>query len=138
MNTSIGKNNKRDKIIYWIATGLIVLFELSGAFFMNSEMAKEGMRHLGLPEWFRWEVSIGHLIGAILLIIPINKRVKEWVYVAFGIDFISAVIAYLSVEGVTANFLSPLISFGILVVSYVYYHKLKDEKSDRSIQDKCA
>ncbi len=127
MNTTIIKNNKRDKIIYWIATGLIAFFELSGSLFMNSEMAKEGMRHLGLPDWFRWEVSIGHLIGGILLVVPINKRIKEWVYVAFGIDFISAFIAYLSIDGFGVNTLTPLISFGILIVSYIYYHKLKNQ-----------
>ena len=124
-NTS--KQRKKYKIIYWISTGLIALFELSGAFFMNSEMAKEGMRHLGLPEWFRWELSIGHLIGGILLIVPINKRLKEWVYVAFGIDFISAFIAYLSIDGITGNTFSPLLMLGILIVSYIYYHKLKNQ-----------
>ncbi|MEO9003255.1 MAG: DoxX family protein, partial [Ginsengibacter sp.] len=109
---SINKQNKKYKIIYWISTGLIALFELSGVFFINSEMAKEGMRHLGLPEWFRWELSIGHLIGGILLIVPINMRIKEWVYVAFGIDFFSAFIAYLSIDGITGNTFSPLISLG--------------------------
>jgi hypothetical protein len=104
------------------------LFELSGAFFINSEMAKEGTRHLGLPEWFRWEVSIGHIIGGILLIVPIHKRIKEWVYVAFGIDFISATIAYLSVDGFGMNALSPVIMFGLLVVSYIYYHKIQKQK----------
>jgi uncharacterized membrane protein YphA (DoxX/SURF4 family) len=117
------KKNKTNKIIYWISTGLISLFEISGAFFMNSAAAIEGTRHLGLPEWFRWEVSIGHLIGGILLIIPINKRVKEWVYVAFGIDFISAFIAYLSVDGWVANTFSPLIMLFLLVVSYIYYYR---------------
>jgi uncharacterized membrane protein YphA (DoxX/SURF4 family) len=126
MNTS--KINKRDRIIYWISTGIIALFELSGAFFINSEMAKEGTRHLGLPEWFRWEVSIGHIIGGILLIVPIHKRIKEWVYVAFGIDFISATIAYLSVDGFGMNALSPVIMFGLLVVSYIYYHKIQKQK----------
>ena len=87
------KQTKKYKIIYWISTGIIAAWELFGAFFMNSELAKEGMRHLGLPDWFRWEVSIGHLIGGILLVVPIHKRIKEWVYVAFGIDFISAFIA---------------------------------------------
>jgi uncharacterized membrane protein YphA (DoxX/SURF4 family) len=123
------KNLKSAKIIYWITTGLIALFELSGAFFMNSEMAKEGMRHLGLPEWFRWEVSIGHLIGGILLIVPVNKRIKEWVYVAFGIDFISAFIAYATIDGLVFNTFSPLITLALLVVSYVYYHKLQNAKS---------
>lgn len=117
------KRNKTSKIIYWISTGLISLFEVSGAFFMNSQAAIEGTRHLGLPEWFRWEVSIGHLIGGVLLIIPINKRIKEWVYVAFGIDFISAFIAYVSVDGWVANTFSPLIMFVLLVVSYIYYYR---------------
>ncbi|HET7115320.1 MAG TPA: DoxX family protein [Hanamia sp.] len=121
---------KKYKIIYWISTGLIAAWELSGAFFMNSELAKEGMRHLGLPDWLRWEVSIGHLIGGILLIVPIPKRIKEWVYVAFGIDFISAFIAYLSIDGITGNNFSPLIFLGILIVSYVYYHKLKNVQND--------
>jgi hypothetical protein len=126
MNTS--KVSKKNTIIYWISTGIIALFELSGAFFINSEMAKEGTRHLGLPEWFRWEVSIGHIIGGILLIVPIHKRIKEWVYVAFGIDFISAAIAYLSVDGFGMNVLSPVIMFGLLVVSYIYYHKIQKQK----------
>ena len=126
-------NRKKYKIIYWISTGIISLFELSGAFFINSEMAKEGMRHLGLPEWFRWEVSIGHVIGGILLILPINKRIKEWVYVAFGIDFISAFIAYLSIDGWVGNTFSPLVMLALLIISYIYYHKLKSQNNDRSI-----
>jgi hypothetical protein len=124
MNNQENKKSKSNKIIYWISTGMISLFEISGAFFMNSQVAIEGTRHLGLPEWFRWEVSIGHLIGGILLIAPINKRIKEWTYVAFGIDFISAFIAYVSIDGWVANTFSPIIMFGLLVVSYVYYHRL--------------
>ena len=132
MNTPI-VIHKRDTIIYWISTGIIALFELSGAFFINSEMAKEGTRHLGLPEWFRWEVSIGHIIGGILLLVPINKRIKEWVYVAFGIDFISATIAYLSVDGFGMNALFPVTMFGLLVVSYIYYHKIQRQKELQKI-----
>ena len=130
---NISKRTKNYKIIYWISTGLIALFELSGAFFINSQVAIDGMHHLQLPDWFRWEVSIGHLIGGVLLIVPINKRIKEWVYAGFGIDFISAFIAYLSIEGITANTFSPLISLGILIVSYIYYHKLKNLKDGGSI-----
>ncbi len=130
---SIDKSRKKNKIIYWISTSLIALFELSGAFFMNSQMAIDGMHHLQLPDWFRWELSIGHLIGGILLLIPINKRIKEWVYIAFGIDFISAFIAYLSIDGWIGNTFSPLISLALLIVSYIYYHKLKTQRNDRSI-----
>lgn len=122
-------NIKRDKIIFWIPTALLALFELSGAFFMNSQIAIEGMHHLGLPNWFRWEVSIGHLIGGILLVVPVNRRIKEWMYVAFGIDFLSAFVAYATIDGLVFNTFSPLISLALLVVSYVYYHKLQNAKS---------
>jgi uncharacterized membrane protein YphA (DoxX/SURF4 family) len=122
-------NIKRDKIIFWIPTALLALFELSGAFFMNSQMAIDGMHHLGLPDWFRWEVSIGHLIGGILLVVPVHKRIKEWMYVAFAIDFISAFIAYASIDGLVFNTFSPLINLALLIISYVYYHKLQNAKS---------
>ncbi len=124
--TTINKSTKTNKIIYWIATGLIALFELSGSFFMNSQMAIDGMKHLGVPEWFRWELNIGHLIGGILIILPVGKRLKEWTYVAFGIDYISALIAIVATDGLTASSFSPIITMAILIVSYVYYHKLKD------------
>lgn len=122
----------KTKIIYWISTGILSLWEISGAFFMNSQMAIDGMHHLQLPDWFRWEVSIGHLIGGILLITPLRKRIKEWIYVAFGIDFISAIIAYLAIDGISANAFSPLIVLFLLIVSYIYYHKLITLKDGRS------
>lgn len=118
------KKSKGLIITYWIATGLVALFELSGAFYIDSEIAKEGMRHLQLPEWFRWIVSIGHIVGGILLIVPVPPRIKEWTYVAFGIDFISAFIAYMSIDGFGANAMSPVVMLVLLVVSYVCYHKI--------------
>jgi lipid-A-disaccharide synthase-like uncharacterized protein len=125
MNVTLTKKEKTDRVIYWIATGILGLFLLSGIFFMNSKMAIDGMHHLGVPEWFRWELSIGHIIGGILLLVPINSRIKEWNYVALGIDCLSAMIAYLSVDGAVANSFSPLVNFGILVVSYIFYHRIK-------------
>ena len=96
---------------------------------MNSQMAIDGMHHLQLPDWFRWEVSIGHLIGGFLLVIPVGARIREWVYVAFGIDFISAFIAYLYIDGLIGNTISPLVMLALLVVSYTFYHKLEQQQS---------
>jgi uncharacterized membrane protein YphA (DoxX/SURF4 family) len=125
MQTAIPRKNKTIKIIYWISTGILSLFLLSGAFFINSKMALDAMHHLGLPEWFRLEISIGHIIGGLLLILPVWPRLKEWNYVAMGIDIISASIAYFSVDGVVAQSFQPLISLTLLIISYVCYHKMK-------------
>jgi hypothetical protein len=127
MTMKTAKNTKSLKITYWIATGLLALFILSGSFFMNSAIAIEGIRHLGLPEWFRWELNIGHIIGGLLLILPVGRRIKEWNYVALGIDYISALIAHLAIDGAVASSFAPLFTMALLVMSYICYHKMKDE-----------
>ena len=44
---------KKDKIIYWIATSIISLFEgVMPALTSQTELAKEGIRHLAYPEYF--------------------------------------------------------------------------------------
>lgn len=127
-------NIKKYKIFYWTTTGLLAVFILPGIFFMNSPMAIEGTRHLGLPEWFRLEVSIAQFFGGLILIIPaFGKRLKEWAYVAFGIVYLSALIAHLAVDGFVLMSFTPLITFGILLISYISYHKLQDMKELRRV-----
>ncbi len=123
------KPTKSTVVIYWITTSLLALFILPGIFFANSEMAIEGTKHLGFPLWFHWELSIAKFIGGILLIIPmIPKRLKEWTYVAFGIDFISACIALIATDGFSAMALFPLFTMALLIVSYITYHRVYKDK----------
>ncbi|MGY4385053.1 hypothetical protein ACVWYN_002089 [Pedobacter sp. UYP24] len=43
---------KKDKIIYWTAATIIALFEgVIPALISQTELAKEGIRHLGYPEY---------------------------------------------------------------------------------------
>ena len=88
---------KTTKILYWVTTSIICLFA-STAIFMNSEMAKEGTQHVGIPRWLGLEISIGQLIGLVLLIVPaVPARFKEWAYVGFGIMYLSAINAHIAV-----------------------------------------
>lgn len=115
---------KNNIIIYWVSTGLIAAFILPGIFFAGSKMALEGTAHLGLPMWFHWELSIGKFIGGLILIFPFfPKRLKEWAYVALGIDFISAFIALTAVDGLTGMWYLPILFFMLLVISYITFHK---------------
>jgi hypothetical protein len=129
---------KKIKILYWVSTVFIALFAISGLFFMDSPQAIAGVKHLGLPLWFHSEITIGKFIGGLIIVLPfIPKRLKEWVYVAMGIDMLSAVIALISVDGITLNSFSPLIAFGILLVSYICYHKYTQvSDSPRTIQSR--
>jgi len=118
---------KRDRIIYWIVTGLLSLsLILAGYMYLTSPLMVAGFRHFGFPAFFRKELGVAKIIGAFILIIPgIPIRIKEWVYVATAIVFISAFIAHTSVDGITTT-LSPLISFAIWAVSFVFFNRINN------------
>jgi hypothetical protein len=125
---------KKDKIIFWTATILIFLFEgVMPAFTSQTELAKEGIRHLGYPEYFGNALVVFKVFGSLILIIPqLPKRVKEWAYAGFAFDFIFASISHTAVDGFTFNSIFPLIVFAVLIVSYVYYHKIYSNKKSIS------
>ncbi|OIQ96035.1 hypothetical protein GALL_220340 [mine drainage metagenome] len=125
-------NLKSTKITYWISTGLIALFILPGIFFLTSPQATEGIKHLGLPLWFHYELGIGKFIGGLIILIPFfPKRIKEWAYVALGIDMLSAVIGLASVDGFVPMSFAPLVTFAILLVSYISFHKLQNAQKNK-------
>jgi hypothetical protein len=57
----------------------------------------ESFQHLGFPGYFRVELAFAKLLGAVLLVVPVPPRVKEWAYAGFAITLGSALIAHLSV-----------------------------------------
>jgi hypothetical protein len=121
---------KTTKIIYWISTGIICLFSL-GAVQMNSQMAIDGANHLLIPRYLGLEVSIGQLIGLVLLIVPaVPSRFKEWAYVGYGIMYLTAINAHLAVGDAFVPYaLMGIIFFGLLLTSYITFHKLQAAKN---------
>ena len=95
------------------------------AFTSQTELAKEGIRHLGYPEYFGNALVVFKVLGALILVIPkLPKRLKEWAYAGFTFDFLFASISNTAVDGFSFNTIFPLIVLAILMVSYVYYHKI--------------
>jgi hypothetical protein len=124
------KKMKKEKIIFWTATTIITLFEgVMPALTSKTELAKEGIRHLGYPEYFGNALVVFKVLGVLALVIPqIPKRVKEWAYAGLAFDFIFASISHGAVDGMNVQTIFPLFVLGILAVSYVYYHKLSLNK----------
>lgn len=117
---------KKTKIIYWISTGLIFAFQgVMPALTGHTEMAKEGIRHLQYPDYFGTMLTVFKVLGSLVLIIPkIPKRAKEWAYAGFSFDFVCAAISLWVIDGFSGAVLFPLVILGVLMVSYVSYHKL--------------
>jgi hypothetical protein len=120
---------KKNDIIYWATTGLIFLFEgVMPALTSQSEMAKEGISHLGYPSYFGVMLTVFKVAGALALIIPqVPSRFKEWAYGCFFIEFIAAFWSHAAVDGFGGQSFFPLFVLGVLLVSYIYYHKRSGE-----------
>ena len=118
---------KTTKISYWATTIIIFLLDgLMPALTSNTDLAKEGISHLGYPDYFRVMLTIFKVVGGLVLILPfIKMRFKEWAYVGFGIDFICAGVSHWVVDGFGGDVIFPLVVFVLLAVSYISYHRLQ-------------
>jgi len=122
---------KKAKMIFWITTIIIFLFEgVMPALTSQTELAKEGIRHLGYPEYFGNALVVFKIIGVLILVIPqVSNRVKEWAYAGFAFDFIFASISHFAVDGLDFQSFFPLIFLVILAISYIYHHKVERYKN---------
>lgn len=130
------KASKTTKVIYWTTTIIIFLFEgVIPALTSNSQLAVEGVSHLGYPDYFRVMLTVFKVAGALAIVLPFVKgRVKEWAYAGFGMTFIAATISHWAADGADFQTFFPLVVFAILAASYTSYHKLQGEKSSYSIR----
>lgn len=111
---------KAKKIVYWSSTVIVALMMAFScySYLSNPEIAA-GFRHLGFPGYFRVELGLAKLLGAILLLAPVPARVKEWTYAGFTIVFISAFIAHTASGDPMAMAIMPLVFLALLIVSYL-------------------
>jgi len=117
---------KTTKMIYWISTGLVVAGMVMSFFnYLFNPVMVAGYAHIGFPDWFRVELGIAKLLGALALGIPaVPARVKEWAYACFFVNFFSAFLAHYFAGDPLVNQLAPILLLGVLVVSYLSREKL--------------
>lgn len=117
---------KTIKIIYWISTAIVSLMMIFSTYsYLTNDTIKGAFQHLGFPDYFRIELAIAKLLGALILIIPIKGLIKEWAYAGFTITFISAFIAHTASGDPVNNRVGPIIFLVVLAISYFTYSKGK-------------
>ena len=116
----------KNKIIFWISTGLLSLMMLfSATAYFTSEEVKQGFEQMGFSDAFRVELAIAKILGVVVLLIPAwPKIVKEWAYAGFGITFISAFIVHFSNGDPASAMVMPWVAFGLLTLSRVFLEKV--------------
>jgi DoxX-like family len=116
---------KKNKIIYWIATGIISFVMV----FSIYKMFTVEYNRFDLPNYFRIELTVFKILGLIVLLTPqFPVRIKEWAYAGFGITLISACVAHYYTGDSLLRSLDPIIFLVILAVSNVFLYKMKTVK----------
>lgn len=114
---------KRDKIIYWVATGLVAAGMAMSAFMYLSKNPElmSGFQQIGIPVYFIALLGVAKLLGAIALVAPVGTRLKEWAYAGFLFMFIGATWVHIATG---TPFVMPLMFLIILALSYVFWNKV--------------
>lgn len=118
---------KKNKIIYWTATGLLsALMLLSiGMYIFNNEMASQSFSALGYPVYLVYILATAKLLGLVAILTKKSETLKEWAYAGFSFNFILAVIAHLQVGD--GEFAPSLVALVLLAVSYFFEKKIADQ-----------
>ena len=117
--------NRTTKITYYVTTGIISAMMVFIAFeTLTKPEVKVSMNHLGFPDYFRIELGITKIIGAVLLWLPV-RLLKETAYIGFAIMFASPSLAHFAVNDPAAKVLTGMAFLAFLIVSYVSNAKLQ-------------
>jgi len=118
---------KTHNILFWSTTGLFAAFMLfSGYSYLTSEEMKGAFTFLGFPDFFRVELAIAKILGALALILPfVPKPLKIVAYVGFAINLVSAIVAHVAKDYHSYGFI--VFAIATLSLSYYSYVKLQPE-----------
>ena len=119
---------KTNKIIFWVATVIIALWEgvmpLATMLFTPAYVTV-GTNALGYPDYFAYALVICKALGVLAIVYPKTpSRLKEWAYAGLTFNLVFAFISHACVDQNIGYMLMPLVVLGILIVSYTYSRKL--------------
>jgi hypothetical protein len=107
-------------IAYWICTGMIVLAIGAGgaAQALRVQQNVQGMEALGYPLHFIVELGVWKVLGALTLLVPGFRLVKEWAYAGIFFDLTGAAVTAAANGSAAFHILAPLALMGMLVASW--------------------
>jgi hypothetical protein len=117
----------KNKIAYWIFT---ILFSLAMIFSSYGGLKPEPQAlqllhdQLGYPVYFIQFISVAKIFGAIAILIPSLKTIKEWAYAGLFFDLIGATYSIYSIsEKFDPGSLGMLVFIALGALSYYFWKK---------------
>ena len=113
---------KRNKIIYWIATGLLSfgMFVSGAAQLLHKKEMSELISHIGYPLYFMYIIGVWKILGVIAILVPNFKLLKEWAYAGFFFLMTGALFSHLAVGDSGKEILGPIFQMVFIITSWYF------------------
>ena len=106
---------KRNKIIYWIATALFCFGMLASGLqqVFHTKAMIDLVTPLGYPVYFLYIIGTWKVLGVIAVLVPRFKLLKEWAYAGFFFVMTGAFVSHLasgdhSIKGLIGPFMQTV------------------------------
>ncbi len=116
----------KQKIAYWVVTGLVSL-SMTGSAIMYLSGKPEmvaAFEHLGYPAYFRMLLGIAKLLGVVALWAPVPRTLREWAYAGFVINLVSAAVSHSAMGDPVMATVNPLIVLALMLTSHQLWRRL--------------
>lgn len=119
---------KKTKILYWVFTILfaaLMLFSAVPGIITNADSIKLMHDMLGYPVYIIPFLGIAKLLGAIAILIPGLKKIKEWAYAGLFFDLAGAVYSGIAVAGKFDPMMITMLLWIVPgILSYYFWNKM--------------
>lgn len=113
---------KRNKIVYWIATLWLALGMASTGIVQLLHVKEEtdSMAYLGYPAYFLTLLAVWKFLGVITVLIPKFTLLKEWAYAGFFFAMSGAIYSHIASGDAVKELLPPLLLLVLTLVSWYF------------------
>lgn len=114
--------NKRNKIIYWIATVWLSFGMLVGAVLQIMKMKDEValINKLGYPTYLLTIIGVWKVLGVVAILLPKFPLLKEWAYAGFFFCMSGALCSHLAVSDPPMELFGPSLLIILTIVSWQF------------------
>ena len=119
--------SKKNKVIYWISTGLLSAMMLMsvGMYFFKHEMVSGVFTSLGYPSFMVYPLASAKFLGVVAIVTRKSAFLKGWAYAGFSFVFMLALSAHLNAKD--GDYVPPIVAMILLATSYMFDRKVSAE-----------
>ncbi|MDX2174429.1 MAG: DoxX family protein [Bacteroidota bacterium] len=113
---------KRNKIIYWIATGLLSFGMLASGIqqLFQTKTMLDISSPLGYPPYFLSIIGVWKILAVIAILIPRFTLLKEWAYAGLFFVMTGAFVSHLAVGDDLKELIGPIMQTIFIILSWYF------------------